>query len=431
MAEFEVLLQPYQLEPSHAADIGDHCITIDINKLSDVLDKLDEEGELDRVQSVTKLYVLGEWESYFPSDSAQWCKDVEMICGLINEMINLEELTWMSELPFMEMVWEVLPKTLTKLIIDVGRPVRVDQHNPYHKKYISQESMKPLVEFNKLRELRIFGMRDTFQSIIWEAVFRNEADDKGMHVLDLQMAEKPLVREKHWVAANDLQGLKVSNKDGQVYRGVDGKGVLHYEYGTGEYLDDYCMRKARIASKVEEAKPLPLWCVKLDGFVVDQLPFEHELSKVVLLTCGENCIDAGLRAPKTSRAYTWNKWGSSVNNEATHCLIRWPNFAAIFDNEGRLLDPSGNVVGSDNEESSLPFPDLVPLTAERLNLKNLTEALETVKRHDSPTSSPTVAESLRKGPVENFPAAAIKSFCVPASIDDAPSPQAAEMDVAS
>jgi hypothetical protein len=40
---------------------------------------------------------------------------------------------------------------------------------------------------------------------------------------------------------------------------MDGKGILHYTFGTGEYLDGLCMRKARIASGLEEAKPLPLW----------------------------------------------------------------------------------------------------------------------------------------------------------------------------
>ena len=171
--------------------------------------------------------------------------------------------------------------------------------------------------------------------------------------------------------------------------------MLHYEYGTGEYLDDYCMRKARIASRLEDAKPLPLWCIKLDGFVVDQLPFEHELSKVVLLTCGDKCIDAGLRAPQTSRAYTWNKWGPSVNNEATHCLIVFPNWAAIFDNEGRPLDPSGNVMDPDDVVQSPPSSEPIPLTAEHLNLKNLTEALESVKRRDSRAASTCVSPATR------------------------------------
>ena len=41
-------------------------------------------------------------------------------------------------------------------------------------------------------------------------------------------------------------------------RGIDGKGVLHYSFGTGEYLDDFSMRKGRIAAGLEEAKPFPL-----------------------------------------------------------------------------------------------------------------------------------------------------------------------------
>jgi hypothetical protein len=118
----------------------------------------------------------------------------------------------------MDIVWAALPKTLKKLIIDVSHPIDIDHNNPLHKMYMSQDSMRLLIEFTKLRELRVFGMRDTFQSIIWETVFRNEADDKGMHVLDLQMAEKPLVRQKHWLAANDVKGLKVPNTDGDAYR---------------------------------------------------------------------------------------------------------------------------------------------------------------------------------------------------------------------
>jgi len=42
-------------------------------------------------------------------------------------------------------------------------------------------------------------------------------------------------------------------------RGLDGKGILDYNYGTGEYIDDYCIRKARIASGIDDTKPLPLW----------------------------------------------------------------------------------------------------------------------------------------------------------------------------
>ena len=45
------------------------------------------------------------------------------------------------------------------------------------------------------------------------------------------------------------------------YRGRDGKGGLHWKFGYGEYLDGDCIRKARIATGIEEAVPLPLQSV--------------------------------------------------------------------------------------------------------------------------------------------------------------------------
>jgi hypothetical protein len=97
MAEFEVLLQPYQLESSHASDDGEDCITIDINNLSNVLgsmlDNLGELKELTRVRSAVKLYILGKWQSNAVQSPVQWCEAVEKICELIKEMTNLVELT--------------------------------------------------------------------------------------------------------------------------------------------------------------------------------------------------------------------------------------------------------------------------------------------------------------------------------------------------
>jgi hypothetical protein len=91
--------------------------------------------------------------------------------------------------------------------------------------------------------------------------------------------------------------------------------------------------------------------------VIDQLPLEHELNRVVLLTCGQNCIDAGLRAPRTPQTATQNKWGSSIHSNATHCFIVWPNWRAIFNNDGQLLDPDGNVVTDSSDEVILTPPE--------------------------------------------------------------------------
>jgi hypothetical protein len=93
MAEFEVLLQDYKLEPSHAADDGYACITIDIDNLVKTYSDLNEEADLKRLRSATILYVCGTWKSSPRPDSAQWRKDVEMICELIKGMHKLEEVT--------------------------------------------------------------------------------------------------------------------------------------------------------------------------------------------------------------------------------------------------------------------------------------------------------------------------------------------------
>lgn len=79
-----------------------------------------------------------------------------------------------------------------KLVLDIGKPIRIEPAAFIRKVYFSPDDMKLLVAFTKLKELRIFGMHESFQSVIWKTVFRNTTD-KGMSVLDLQMATPPLV----------------------------------------------------------------------------------------------------------------------------------------------------------------------------------------------------------------------------------------------
>lgn len=117
----------------------------------------------------------------------------------------------------MEPVWVAVPNSLTTLVIDVGVPIRADAADGYRETHISQAAMKPLTNFTKLRELRVFGMRSSFQSIIWETVFRNDSSDRGMFLLDLQMASAPIIRQPHWLKGENVSGLVVSN-DHEVYK---------------------------------------------------------------------------------------------------------------------------------------------------------------------------------------------------------------------
>jgi hypothetical protein len=260
-----------------------------------------------------------------------------------------------------------------------------------------------LQEQVKLKELRLFRVHDSVQSIVWETVFRNTSKG-GIRVLDVQMAAAPIVRSEQWKKAKDVAGLTVPTEsaNSMAYKGKDGKGVLHYSIGTGEYLDDLCIRKARIASGLDEATPLPLWCLKLDGFVIDYLPFQHELSSIVLLACSDNCIDSGLRAPKTSRA-PHNKWSKAVNNATSHCLIQWPNWTGIFDDHGDQRSRLGVVVPqemalSTPAEEFSPSP-IAPLTKETLDMKAMDEALTDSIQGDYFLGSPMLMGSAAQTPL--------------------------------
>lgn len=113
----------------------------------------------------------------------------------------------------MVIVWEKLPTTLTKLVLDLGEPVRLDQdRDVLHKSYITSTEMKPLQEQINLKELRLLRVHESFQSIVWNTVFRNTSEG-GMRVLDLQMAEAPLVRAEQWRKAKDVVGLTVPTEE--------------------------------------------------------------------------------------------------------------------------------------------------------------------------------------------------------------------------
>ncbi|KAF2476578.1 uncharacterized protein BDR25DRAFT_277823 [Lindgomyces ingoldianus] len=408
---------PFDLLKQHRDDRGRSCISIDVGRdeygmVVESLQHLTREVEYfilpdqAKLRLATKLYVIGHWN--FTSDileeadqaeaqasepwtiikkaktpeEEEWKEGLELIFKVIRKLENLKELTWVfhdligsdwvSTLPFVPSTWEVLPTTLTKLVLDISQPVRLDGTDAHRESYLPQSGLKPLVNFDKLEELRIFGMRDSFQSIIWETVYRHDPDSDGMRILELSMANRPLIRQEGWLKAQEVVGLRVAKDDENPYKGLDGKGVLHYSYGTGEYLDDYCIRKARGSAGVDENKPVPLWRLKLDGFVVDHLPFETELSFLVFLSCGNQCIDAGLRAPKTLNSH--NTWKCYIPNAITHCMIDWPEWTGIFDPQGRQLASDGTLIGLSEEsknESKYDKGDALALTTEHLRQMDL------------------------------------------------------------
>ncbi|KAF2632668.1 hypothetical protein BU25DRAFT_417273 [Macroventuria anomochaeta] len=417
MSKLEELLRPHSIEAVCAADRADgkSYILIDVGRdskgravpsLERLKRKVDKCLVTDKkhVFAATKLYIIGDWNAAEPgegqnerkktlADAQEWKDGVDAIRDLIKAMGNLKELmrVWTSGLPFMASVFTELPPKLTKLVLDLSHHVRVvDNGATLTKLHIRPEDMKPLLKQTRLLELRLLGLRDSLQFIAWKTVYLNQLPG-GMRILELQMNAMPIIRNNNnkWHMALDVRGLTVAQPGllEKPYKGQDGKGGLHWSFGYGEYLDGDCIRKARIASGVEEAVPLPLQCLMLDGFVIDHLPFEHELTDIVLLACGEKCIDAGMRAPKT-QAEPYNPWSKKVNDAACRILIQWPNWTGIFDTEGDQRDTHGDVVSQEAglstpyaEYAPLPPPQL-PLTEKTLNMKDVGDALNNATKPD-------------------------------------------------
>lgn len=117
--------------------------------------------------------------------------------------------------------------------------------------------------------------------------------------------------------------------------------------------------------------------------MIDHLPFEHELKDINFLSCGEKCIDAGMRAPKTE-AEPFLAWSKRVNNTPCRFGLQWPNWTGIFDSEGEQRDVLGQAIPQEAGLST-PFveyapspPQQLPLTEETLDRKDFGDTLENI-----------------------------------------------------
>ncbi|KAJ4362209.1 hypothetical protein N0V95_001453 [Ascochyta clinopodiicola] len=436
LSKLETLLQPHSIAAVCAADRANNksYVLIDVGRDSKgravpSLERLKRKvrkclaTEKKHVFATTKLYIVGEWHTVELSEelderqkilacAKEWDDGVDALRKLIGTMGKLKELVWTCGLPFMASVFNELPTRLTKLVLDLGNPVRVfDDTKVLTKLHIRADDLKPLLKQTRLLELRLLRIRDSVQFVAWKTVYLSQIPG-GMRILELQMDAAPIIHNEHWRKATDVRGLTVAMPGllEKPNKGDGGKGSLHWKFGYGEYLDSDCIRKARIESGIEEAVPLPLECLKLDGFVVDHLPFEYELTDIILLTCGEKCIDAGMRAPKT-QAEPYNAWSKQVNNVACRCLIQWPNRTGIFDTEGDQRDMHGDVVAQDAGLSTPyseypPSAPQLPLTEKTLNMKDMGDALNDVAKADyftfPPTPRPLVVPDTPLGAVSNL-----------------------------
>lgn len=105
---------------------------------------------------------------------------------------NARRRSWKSELPFVKEIWPSLPvETLTTLSINMYRTGL--RSGSYQDDLLPRRGLYPLRRFVNLRELSLSGMVDSYQKMIWEAVW----SIPGLKKLELKMVLEPILRRKH------------------------------------------------------------------------------------------------------------------------------------------------------------------------------------------------------------------------------------------
>ncbi|CBX94766.1 predicted protein [Plenodomus lingam JN3] len=224
-------------EDALVVDVGRNEHGLEVKSQQHLLDLVDNLlSRPDNLKKFRSLYILGAWRltpskenwggfgeypkyhegepHVFTKQEEEWHLAGKNIARLAAAMPNIEELIWLASLAFTAHVWEGLNTSMTKIIIDLGYPVRLIVNGfSAHESFITSDELKPLVQQTKLKELRLFHMKDdsySYQPVIWETVYRN-SNENGMRLLDINMADPPIVRSEHWHKAEDVAGLTVAH----------------------------------------------------------------------------------------------------------------------------------------------------------------------------------------------------------------------------
>ncbi|KAJ5212936.1 hypothetical protein N7449_000105 [Penicillium cf. viridicatum] len=178
----------------------------------------------------------------------------------------------------------------------------------------SEGQLRPLCEFRKLRVLRLTGMLKSYQRIIWQAVWLNPQ----LTTLELEMAVELDIKKpgaRGWKPITDGWVMNVKSFGAPVYYGEHGDGEISSKIGYGEYLDKFCIEKARLLAGVTGfpvPRYLPVKHLTLTGFAVDGDAFGMWFRNLEEVHFKKNCIDCGFwlsRAQRDVRVRHSNKLG--------------------------------------------------------------------------------------------------------------------------
>ncbi|KIW30549.1 uncharacterized protein PV07_06287 [Cladophialophora immunda] len=214
---------------------------------------------------------------------------------------------------FRPQLWRHLDKDRPILNLDLFWPIKLDEINDDEEDENSDgdskgifpfKDLKPLQIFHNLHYLQLNGMMRSYQPIIWATCWVN----KNLTKLRLEMALEPEMNEdtKQMYRKIDETWSYNGTSDQQVeaeYLGSHGKGILHQEFGDGEYLDQQAMKQAQIdvveTLPLENMRYLPISHLTLMNFAVDAGPFFRwfDPKKLVEVNFLGQCIDTGFYLP--------------------------------------------------------------------------------------------------------------------------------------
>ncbi|KAK0640473.1 hypothetical protein DIS24_g9283 [Lasiodiplodia hormozganensis] len=232
----------------------------------------------------------------------EWALAVNLIKSVLEKIDGLKSLEWETDLPFSKEIWAVIPENIQKLSLNLFVPdvEELGEHDP-HPDYFTHDDLMYLVNFKNLRSLRLYNMVESFQSIIWETVWKNT----GLTTLELEMRDDPITRDgdnggKRFPVIDDNWKYNTKRVAADKYRGRDGFGFLHHAYGYGEYLDCVAISKGRNAAmrSMGELNTLPLTTLRLGNFVVDDTSFAKYFDGLRKIVFTPKCADAGFVLPE-------------------------------------------------------------------------------------------------------------------------------------
>ncbi|KAJ5927635.1 hypothetical protein N7516_009408 [Penicillium verrucosum] len=186
----------------------------------------------------------------------------------------------------------------------------------------SDHALRPLVEFRNLRVLRLTGMFKSYQRTIWQAVWLNPQ----LVTLELEMAVGLEIKEpvpRGWKPIRDGWVMNAGSFGAPVYYGEGGTGEISSRLGYGEYLDKFCIEKARLLAGVTGfpvPRYLPVKHLTLTGFAVDGDAFGMWFRNLEEVHFKKDCVDCGFwlsRAQRGVRVRHSNKLGEGELAELT------------------------------------------------------------------------------------------------------------------